>query len=301
MDHALTRRGLLAGMGVAASAAALGVGPAMAGAAPGRVFASDELDPSADPLVAGLTYRVVDGAAFTPRDFDNAWPRTIDNLGANLAAGGVLLASLDLPVGAVLKQVTLYYVSSETSNVQQAMLKRKSFVGVYEDVVTPVVLPKGPNLQPYTWDISEPVTGNATYSLFVNTFDNTQLVGGLRYGYLPAPSGFVPLAKITRVLDTRTAGGKLGVNEERTVALGVPGSAQAAVLNLTVTETEAGGFVAVFPAGVAWPGNSSINWSSTGQNLANGVIAQVDGAGRVTIRGGPNKTHVVIDVEGYLL
>jgi hypothetical protein len=83
--------------------------------------------------------------------------------------------------------------------------------------------------------------------------------------------------------------------------LGVPGFASAAVINLTITETENAGFVAVFAANVSWPGNSSIDWSSTNQNLANSVITAVDSTGHIKIRGGVNPTNVVIDVQGYLL
>jgi hypothetical protein len=74
------------------------------------------------------------------------------------------------------------------------------------------------------------------------------------------------------------------------------------VLNLTVTETEgAGGFVAVFPANVAWPGNSSINWSGPDQNVANGVITAMDPSGRIKIRGGAASTQVVIDRIGWFI
>jgi hypothetical protein len=75
------------------------------------------------------------------------------------------------------------------------------------------------------------------------------------------------------------------------------------VLNLTVTETEgaSGGFVAVFRAGIPWPENSSINWSGPNQNVANGVITALDDAGQITIRGGANRTHVVIDRIGWLV
>jgi hypothetical protein len=304
MDHALTRRGLLAGMGVAAGAAALGtgIGPAGAAGAARAVAGSGGLAPDVDPtLIAGLTYRMVDGVAFTPRDFDNAWPRQVDNLGVDLTAGGALVASLDLPVGSILKQVTLYYLSPAGGNLQKANLQRKPVAGTYDDAAQPATLAKGPNLQSFTWDLTEPVTGAATYSVLVNTFDTTQLVGGLRYGYIPPAQAFTPLAEITRVLDTRTTGGKLAPNEERTISLGVPGVASAAVFNLTVTETEGAGYVAVFPAGIQWPGNSTINWSAANQNLANGVISAIDGTGKVIIRGGTNKTHVVIDVQGYLM
>ena len=101
------------------------------------------------------------------------------------------------------------------------------------------------------------------------------------------------------MLDTRVNGGKLQNNEERVVATGVPAGALAAVINLTVTETEQGGFVAVFPANSTWPGNSSINWSTSGQNLANSVISATDATGHIRVRGGVNPTHVVVDVQGH--
>ena len=121
-------------------------------------------------------------------------------------------------------------------------------------------------------------------------------------GYQPPAQSFVPFAGTPRVLDTRTAGGKLAAGEERTLALGFAG-ARSAVLNLTVTETEGatGGFVAVFPADVPWPGNSSINWSSPDQNVANGVITAIDATGQVKIRGGAARTHVVIDRIGFMI
>jgi hypothetical protein len=289
-------------MGAAAGAAAFvtGVGPAAATAP--RALAGGTVAPTTNPtLTPGLTYRMVDGVAFTPQEFDSAWPRVVQNQGVYLSSGGTLVASLDLPVGAVLKEVTLFFVSPAASNPQQVSLKRKPTTGIYEDVASPATLPKAPDLQAYTFQVTEPVTGTATYALFVPTFDQTQLVGGVRYGYVAPAQAFTPISPINRVLDTRTNGGKLAPAEERTISLGVPGIASAAVFNITVTETEAGGYVAVFPAGVTWPGNSTINWSATGQNLANGVISGVDSSGRITIRGGTNKTHVILDVQGYLM
>ena len=74
------------------------------------------------------------------------------------------------------------------------------------------------------------------------------------------------------------------------------------MINLTITETEgSGGFVAVFPANQAWPGNSSINWFGANQNLANNVVTAVDATGAIKIRGAVAHTHVVIDVQGYLV
>jgi len=290
-------------MGVTAGVAALASGMGPAGAAPGRVLGPEGLDPAA--LVPGLTYVVVDGSAFIPRDSSPGWDRNVTPQGAALNTGGTLAAPLVLPVGAVLKQVTLYYlfpIRVPPGTDQEASVQRKTFVGTYDFVAPAATLITGPNMQSITWDVTEPVNGLASYAVFVNTLDINQLVGGLLVGYVaPATQAFTPLAKITRVLDTRIAGGKLAPNEERTISLGLPAGARAGVFNLTVTETEAGGWVAAFPAGTTYPGNSSINWFGPNQNLANGVISAVDGAGKITIRGGVNKTHVVIDVQGYLL
>src|SRR5262245_29732730 len=108
MDHALTRRGLLGGLGAAGGGAAPGAGPQWtAPAAPGP--AEPELDPTVgEPLVAGLAYQMVGAVAFPPRDFGSAWQRGIIGQGAELANGGSLTASINVPVGAVIKQVTLF-------------------------------------------------------------------------------------------------------------------------------------------------------------------------------------------------
>jgi hypothetical protein len=105
------------------------------------------------------------------------------------------------------------------------------------------------------------------------------------------------------VLDTRQPGpltGKLAANEERIVSLGFVG-ARSAVINLTITQTVGGGFVAVFPADVPYPGNSTINWTASNADDANTVITALDSAGRLKIRGGSNPTHVLIDRVGYLV
>ena len=172
----------------------------------------------------------------------------------------------------------------------------------YTPVTSSLALAPGAAEQEFTITRHDAPSDGATSLLTQTTFSaNGQFVRGLRVGYMPPPRAFVPKTPVPRVLDTRNGGGKLGPNQERIVNLGVPGFAKAAVMNLTITETEHAGFVAVFPAHTSWPGNSSINWSTDGQNTANTVVTAVDSAGRVKIRGGVNRTHVVIDVQGYLL
>ena len=169
------------------------------------------------------------------------------------------------------------------------------------DAVRVTTLPVGADTQTTTLTFDEPIDGTATYLGDFVPGRADQVICALLVGYEPPPPGaFVAVSPITRVLDTRTTGGKLQPDEERIVDLGVQGPVNAAIINLTVTETEGAGFVAVFPADVAYPGNSSINWSASDQNVANGVITSVDSTGKVTIRGGVNPTHVVIDVQGVL-
>jgi len=80
----------------------------------------------------------------------------------------------------------------------------------------------------------------------------------------------------------------------------IPAGATAATITLTVTETEgAGGYVAAFPAGTPWAGTSSINWFGPGENLATAAFVALGGDRSITLRGGANDCHVVVDVTGY--
>ena len=59
-------------------------------------------------------------------------------------------------------------------------------------------------------------------------------------------------------------------------------------------------FVTVFAGGVAYPGNSSINFTGADQ-VANGVLSATNAAGQITIRGGGSPTHVIIDRIGFMV
>jgi len=311
MDHAVTRRTLLAGASAAAATGTLatlgttavaqtsgaGVSPFVPGGAP---LSDAGLVVAPATLTAGLTYLTVDGASFFP-DNPMATPREIGGFpGATTTAGQPLLAALLLPTGAVLKQVQVFSVATAAPAPQFAVFK-KPVNGKYSPLTPFAMLPVGPDTQTTTLTFDERIDGTATYvGDFVPNGTN-QVICALLVGYEPPPPGaFAAVSPIARVLDTRTTGGKLQPDEERVVDLGVRGAVGAAVINLTVTETEVAGFVAVFPADVAYPGNSSINWSASDQNIANGVITSVDTTGKVKLRGGVNPTHVVIDVQGVL-
>jgi len=73
------------------------------------------------------------------------------------------------------------------------------------------------------------------------------------------------------------------------------------VLNVTVTETSAGGYLSVFPAGASRPTVSNLNWAA-GATIPNQVVVKIGDAGKVSMfQSGPGSAQVIVDVAGYFL
>jgi photosystem II stability/assembly factor-like uncharacterized protein len=79
---------------------------------------------------------------------------------------------------------------------------------------------------------------------------------------------------------------------------GVAGDAGSVVLNVTVTQPLAAGFVTVFPCGVARPLASNLNYSP-GSTVANSVISKVGVDGKVCLFTSAT-SHLIVDVNGYV-
>ena len=113
-----------------------------------------------------------------------------------------------------------------------------------------------------------------------------------------------------RLLDTRSdgatvdglfrAGGKLAGGQEIALQVGgrggVPGGAGAVVLNVTVTEPDAAGFLTVYPCGTPRPNASNLNFS-VAQTIPNNVIVKV-GAGGTVCLFTQSTTHLIADING---
>ncbi len=119
------------------------------------------------------------------------------------------------------------------------------------------------------------------------------------------PSGGASLLETVnpfRVLDSRLDGTKLEpatpVEVTVTDAPGVPGDASAVLLNVTVTEPEALGFVAVYACGVSVPLVSNLNFGA-GETVPNLVTVQVGVGGKVCLVSSV-PTHLVVDVNAAL-
>ncbi|MHB1891293.1 MAG: beta strand repeat-containing protein, partial [Acidimicrobiales bacterium] len=93
----------------------------------------------------------------------------------------------------------------------------------------------------------------------------------------------------------------LGAGQSMTVQVtgiaGIPGTATAVAINVTVTNTTANGFLSVNPAATP-PTTSDLNWLA-GETVPNLVIAKVSSAGTITIYNYTGSADVIVDVMGW--
>jgi hypothetical protein len=112
-----------------------------------------------------------------------------------------------------------------------------------------------------------------------------------------------------RVVDTRDASGgpALSANTTRSFPVagtcGVPATAAAVAINVTVAGPTGPGHLKLFPAGGAVPDASTINFVA-GSVRANNAIISLGGGGQIAVRcnmpaSPAGQTHFVLDVTGY--
>jgi hypothetical protein len=111
----------------------------------------------------------------------------------------------------------------------------------------------------------------------------------------------------SRLLDTRQGTGYPGkVQPSGSVPLQVagrggvpPNGAGAVIVNITVTEPAAPGFITAFPSGTTRPTASNLNFRA-GQTVPNLAIVAIGADGRVTLTNASSGgSHLVVDVAGY--
>jgi hypothetical protein len=113
-----------------------------------------------------------------------------------------------------------------------------------------------------------------------------------------------------RAADTRAGfGGILPASTLRNFTIktvcGVPNTAKAVALNVTVVQPTQDGFFFVWPATFAVPGVSTINFNAGEPAIANGAIVPLytggvpDLSSAFGTASGSGQCHVVLDVTGY--
>jgi hypothetical protein len=135
-------------------------------------------------------------------------------------------------------------------------------------------------------------------------------VSGYHLGGAPTTPGALVTVSPSRVLDTRTGIGALaapvGQGAELVLQVagrgGVPATGvSAVVVNLTVTQPAAPGWVSAFADGAVLPPVSNLNFVAS-QTVPNLAIAAVGADGKIRLHNGPGGTvQLVADVCGYYL
>lgn len=120
----------------------------------------------------------------------------------------------------------------------------------------------------------------------------------------PPAAGFHSMVPY-RVLDSREGTGwngmvAAGADRSLTVtgASGVPATASAVVMNVTVVDPTEASFLTVYPGGVGRPNASNLNFGK-GQIIPNLVTVRVGPGGVVKVANAVGATHVVADIVGY--
>jgi hypothetical protein len=152
--------------------------------------------------------------------------------------------------------------------------------------------------------------GNETFVLALSAAVNATITDAEGTGSIldDDASGFYTMAPC-RVADTRLPvdGPALAANAARTFVVagrcGVPASAKAVALNVTVVNPSDFGDLRLYPAGLPPPGSSSLNFRA-GSTRANNAVIPLGVDGRIGIQcdvpvGSSSTTHLVVDVNGY--
>jgi hypothetical protein len=136
----------------------------------------------------------------------------------------------------------------------------------------------------------------------------TLAVGALGPGTPGSATSFHTLTPC-RAFDTRNPAGDFGgpalaAQAERTFTLagrcGIPASATALSLNVTVTGATAAGNLVLFPGGSFPPSTSTLNYAA-GATRANNTIVGLGASASIRVRANQasGSVHVILDVSGY--
>lgn len=293
----VSRRAMIGGLG---AAGAIGLAGAFGGAT--HVMAVGDTPAAIDAPTDGLVYLPLDAFAFDVARTSSGPYRLYQTLTGMQPsdAPNEIYASLPIPIGSVVKKINVAYIGTPIIAITRRVFGTQTLT----DAMTLVSLPAQTNPASTTVTIPDGgvvFTPGATYAMKVFCSVG-QSVFGMEVGYIPAAQAFIPFTgSEARIFDSRS-GARFNPNEERTIDLSpkLIATARATVLNITATSTAGPGFLAAFADGIAYPNNSSVNFSSANLTVANGVICPMT-AGKIKVRCGPAATHVIVDVIGSLL
>ncbi len=197
-----------------------------------------------------------------------------------------------------------FYTDTSVSGAAVADLESDG-VSIEVVAVSATPFPAATNSRVFVWTPKAPST--PPWGMYRQNALRTGVAPGTP-ACVPVPLEFFTVASC-RAVDTRNAVGPLGgpgmaANTTRDFPVrgncGIPASAKAVALNVTVTGTAGAGDLRFFPSGLTPPASSTINWRA-GQTRANNAIVFFGSGGSIGIRCDmpAGATHVILDVVGY--
>lgn len=147
------------------------------------------------------------------------------------------------------------------------------------------------------------VNGSGQVSFF-NAGGSTHLLADLAGWFVGETAGTYLSVAPKRVLDTRSGVGapkaklKAAPSTLTLTVPGLPASATAVALNVTVTGPTKSSWLTIYPGNVGKPSASNLNYVA-GQTIANMVVVKVAPGGEVTFSNASGTTDVIADLAGY--
>jgi hypothetical protein len=322
--------GLLAGAGPSDQPSSEGQS-SLAKAPIARIF---EVDPSApdqnpfnaDPagrtaLTAGRTAQSITpnlfeyvrtaGIQFTPRNSAETYAYAGYGCMYQTSGSGDYITPLNIPDGAVLKYLRIYYNDTSASNITAFLTKYDPAVG-YTDITSVLSSGSAGYGTSLSAEMNEVVdTTNHAYVLIwrPGTSSSANQFCGTRVAYyFPSDGHFTAIAPC-RLVDTRApafpaplGGGWLPPATVRSYNIanvcGLPAGVKAVSLNATVTAPAGPGFLTLYPEGGAFPPVSTLNFWG-GDTIVNAAIVPLSATGGISMALGVSGGHVILDINGY--
>ena len=239
------------------------------------------------------------------------------------ASSGYASVLLNLPIGAVIKELEMYGTRGAAGAVTLDLWKSTVLSGAVElsgQATTPVAAGEF-TVTAAVNDVQDGTFKSTPFAFIDAAAAPTTQIYGIRVGYaVPTQPIFYPINP-ARVYDSRQAGYApnnvvmtpntnrvLSVKDGRN-AVGVvttpnvvPEGATAVAINVTVASPTGPNFLSVVPGDAASFTASTINWPG-GFDAANGTTVKLDAVRQVKVFCGDQSgsTHVILDVTGYYL
>jgi streptogramin lyase len=228
-------------------------------------------------------------------------------LDSRTAVGGWGTPLTDAPAGRALA-LDPNVVPSSASAVIMNVTMTEAFVGYLTVWPSGAPKPNASNLNYAGRTIANLVTvqvGTNHSVQFATSYGTAEVVADV-VGWFDDGSGagarYTPTAP-TRVLDSRLApgpwDGKLAAGAPRDLALsGLPADATAVIANVTVTNSTDASYLTVWPAGVARPTASNLNFAA-GETIPNLAVVPIGAERKISFATNVGATDVVVDVVGW--